>query len=147
WAMLDEGARRLGRGTDVVVGFVETHGRAATAQQLGQLPLIPRMQVTSPGGTLAEMDLEAVRARKPEVALVDDLAHTNVPGSGRHEKRWQDIELLLDDGIDVITTVNVDHLESLHDVVQRITGVRQRETVPDAVVRAADQIELVDMSP
>ena len=146
YAMLAEGRRRRSRGTDVVVGYVETHGRAATAAQLGDLPVVPRTKVEYRGATFEEMDLDAVLARRPAVALVDELAHTNAPG-GRHEKRWQDIEELLDAGIDVISTVNVQHLESLNDVVERITGVVQRETVPDAVVRAADQIELVDMSP
>ena len=144
--MLAEGRRRRSRGTDVVVGYVETHGRAATAAQLGDLPVVPRKKVEYRDATFEEMDLDAVLARRPAVALVDELAHTNAPG-GRHEKRWQDIEELLDAGIDVISTVNVQHLESLNDVVERITGVVQRETVPDAVVRAADQIELVDMSP
>ena len=146
YAMLAEGRRRRSRGTDVVVGYVETHGRAATAAQLGDLPVVPRTTVEYRDATFEEMDLDAVLARRPAVALVDELAHTNAPG-GRHEKRWQDIEELLDAGIDVISTVNVQHLESLNDVVERITGVVQRETVPDAVVRAADQIELVDMSP
>ncbi len=147
YAMLDEGARRLGRGTDVVVGFVETHDRAHTAERLAGLPVIARKRVFYRGATFEEMDLDAVRARKPQVVLVDEMAHTNIPGSGPHEKRWQDIETLLDDGIHVISTVNIQHLESLNDVVQRIAGVQQRETVPDAVVRAADQIELVDMTP
>ena len=130
----------------MVVGYVETHGRPATAAQLGDLPVVPRKKVEYRGATFEEMDLDAVLARRPAVALVDELAHTNAPG-GRHEKRWEDIETLLDAGIDVISTVNVQHLESLNDVVERIAGVVQRETVPDAVVRAADQIELVDMSP
>ena len=146
YAMLAEGWRRRHRGTDVVVGYVESHGRAATEAQLGDLPVVPRRTVEYRGATLEEMDLDAVLARHPAVVLVDELAHTNAPGS-RHEKRWQDIEELLDAGIDVISTVNVQHLESLNDVVERITGVVQHETVPDAVVRAADQIELVDMSP
>jgi two-component system sensor histidine kinase KdpD len=147
FAMLDEGERRLSRGTDVVIGFVETHGRSKTAERIDGLPVVPRKKVIYRGAQFEEMDLEAVRARKPEVALVDELAHTNVPGSGPHEKRWQDIETLLEDGIHVISTVNIQHLESLNDVVERITGVQQRETVPDAVVRAADQIELADMTP
>ncbi len=146
YAMLDEGWRRRSRGTDVVVGYVETHGRAGTARQLRDLPIVPRRTVEYRGATLEEMDLDAVLARQPAVALVDELAHTNAPGS-RNAKRWQDIDELLDAGIDVISTVNIQHLESLNDVMERITGVTQRETVPDAVVRAADQIELVDMSP
>ena len=147
YAMLDEGHRRLERGTDVVVGFVETHGRRHTAERIGDLPIIARREVSYRGATFEEMDLDAVLARHPAVALVDEMAHTTVAGSGPNTKRWQDIETLLDAGIDVISTVNVQHLESLGDVVEQITGVKQKETVPDAVVRAADQIELVDMSP
>jgi two-component system sensor histidine kinase KdpD len=146
-AMLDEGARRLGRGTDVVVGFAETYGRIQTAERLAGLPAVPRRSIAYRGSRFEEMDLEAVRARRPKVALVDELAHTNVPGSGPHRTRWEDIQTLLDDGIDVISTLNIQHLESLNDVVQQITGVPQDETVPDSVVRAADQIELVDMAP
>jgi two-component system, OmpR family, sensor histidine kinase KdpD len=146
YKMLEEGHRRLERGTDVVVGFVETHGRKHTAELLDDLEVVPRTKVTYRGTTLEEMDLAAVLARRPQVALVDELAHTNAPGSP-NEKRWQDIEELLDAGITVITTVNVQHLESLNDVVYEITGVRQSETVPDAVVRQAQQIELVDMTP
>ena len=146
YKMLEEGHRRLGRGTDVVIGFVETHGRKHTADLIEGIEAVPRAKVTYRGTTLEEMDLAAVLARRPEVALVDELAHTNAPGSP-NEKRWQDIEQLLDAGITVITTVNVQHLESLNDVVYEITGVRQRETVPDAVVRQAQQIELVDMTP
>ncbi|HEV7208589.1 MAG TPA: DUF4118 domain-containing protein, partial [Mycobacteriales bacterium] len=146
FAMLDEGHRRAGRGTDVVVAFVETHGRPRTADKLAGLPAVPRRQLPYRGARFDELDLDAVLARAPEVALVDELAHTNIPGS-RHDKRWQDVEELLEAGIDVITTVNVQHLDSLNDVVQVITGVPQRETVPDSVVRAAEQVELVDMSP
>jgi Osmosensitive K+ channel histidine kinase len=146
-AMLDEGARRLARGTDVVVGFVETHRREFTARRLTGLPAVPRKIVTYRGATFAELDLVAVLARRPAVALVDELAHTNVPGAGPHERRWQDVDALLDAGVDVISTLNIQHLESLNDVVEQITGVPQRETVPDAVVRAAEQIELVDMAP
>ena len=146
YAMLSEAHRRVERGTDVVVGLIETHGRAHTAAMIGDLEVVPRRVMDYRGTRFEEMDLEAVLARRPAVALVDELAHTNVPGA-KNEKRWQDIEDLLDAGIDVISTVNIQHLESLNDVVERITGVRQRETAPDAVVRAADQIELVDMSP
>ena len=146
YAMLGEGHRRAQRGTDVVVGFVETHGRKHTAEMIEGLEVIARQTVQYRGTTFPEMDVDAVLARRPQVALVDELAHTNVPGS-RHAKRWQDIEeLLLAAGIDVITTVNIQHLESVNDVVEKITGVPQRETVPDAVVRAADQIELEDMT-
>ena len=146
FAMLNEGCRRRERGTDVVVGYVETHGRANTAAQLRDLEVIPRKQLDYRGSTFEEMDVDAILARRPAVALVDELAHTNVPGS-RNEKRWQDIEELLDAGINVISTLNIQHLESLNDVVERITGMPQRETVPDEVVRRADQIELVDMAP
>src|SRR3984957_13795457 len=145
YAMLSEGHRRAERGADVVVAFAETHGRPQTAALIEGLEVIPRKKLSYRGSEWEEMDVEAVLARKPEIALVDELAHTNVPGS-RHEKRWQDVDELLDAGIDVISTVNVQHLESLNDVVQKITGVPQRETIPDAVVRAADQVELVDMT-
>jgi two-component system sensor histidine kinase KdpD len=147
YAMLDEAQRRSARGTDVVVGFLETHGRAHTAEQLEGLPIIARTKVTYRGNEFEELDLAAVLARRPEQVLIDELAHTNVPGSGPHEKRWQDIETVLQAGIDVVSTLNVQHLESLNDVVEQITGVPQQETVPDAVVRAADQIELVDLTP
>jgi two-component system sensor histidine kinase KdpD len=144
--MLDEGNRRRERGTDVVAAFVEDHGRALTAQRLGELPVVPRLKLSYRGGQFEEMDLDAVLERRPQVALVDELAHTNIPGTG-YEKRWQAVEVLLEAGIDVISTVNVQHLESLNDVVEAITGVPQRETVPDSVVRAAEQVELVDMTP
>ena len=146
YAMLSEGWRRAERGSDVVVGYVETHGRIQTAQQLRDLEVVPRMQVSHRNSTFPEMDIDALLARRPTMALVDELAHSNTPGM-RNAKRWQDVEELLAAGIDVISTVNVQHLESLNDVVLRITGVAQRETVPDAFVRSADQIELVDMSP
>ncbi len=145
YAMLGEARRRSERGTDVVVGFVETHGRVKTAELICGLPVVPRRPVGGHPG-LDEMDLDAVLARRPEVVLVDELAHTNAPGS-RHAKRWQDVEELLEAGIDVLTTVNVQHLESLNDVVERITGVRQKETAPDEVVRRAEQLELVDITP
>lgn len=145
-SMLDEGRRRRGRGTDVVVGLVETHGRSKTLEAIGDLEVVPRRALPDSPSGMDEMDVDAVIARRPTVALVDELAHTNLSGS-RNLKRWQDIQLLLDHGIDVISTVNVQHLESLNDVVEAITGIKQRETVPDAVVRDAEAIELVDMSP
>jgi two-component system, OmpR family, sensor histidine kinase KdpD len=145
-AMLDEGHRRLERGADVVVGLCETHSRPHTAGLLAGLEVVPRKRLDYKGAVLDEMDTAAILARAPQIVLVDELAHTNVPGSS-HEKRWQDIEELLEAGIDVISTVNIQHLESLNDAVAAITGVVQRETVPDEVVRAADQIELVDMAP
>ncbi len=146
FAMLGEGHRRIERGADVVVAYVETHGRPHTAALLDGLEIIPRAKIAYRGSTFEEMDLAAVLARKPEIALVDEFAHTNVPGS-RHAKRWEDVEELLAAGIEVISNVNIQHLESLNDVVQKITGVPQRETVPDAMVRAADQVELVNMTP
>ncbi|SMQ19481.1 two-component system, OmpR family, sensor histidine kinase KdpD [Streptomyces sp. Ag82_O1-12] len=146
YAMLSEAHRRVGRGTDCVVGFVEHHGRPRTEVMLHGLEQVPRRELEYRGGVFSEMDLDAVLARRPQVALVDELAHTNVPGS-RNAKRWQDVEELLVAGIDVVSTVNIQHLESLGDVVESITGVRQQETVPDEVVRRADQVELVDMTP
>ena len=128
-AMLAEGRRRRDRGTDVVIGFLETHGRSFTAGQADGLAVVPRRAVEHRGASLTELDVDAVLTRRPEVALVDELAHTNAPGSPR-TKRWEDIDVLLDAGIDVITTVNIQHLESLNDVVERITGIRQRETIP-----------------
>ncbi|MGW4872789.1 DUF4118 domain-containing protein, partial [Streptomyces chartreusis] len=146
YAMLSEAHRRVERGTDCVVAFVEHHDRPRTEVMLHGLEQILRRQLEYRGSAFTEMDVDAVLARHPQVALVDELAHTNIPGS-RNAKRWQDVEELLAAGIDVISTVNIQHLESLGDVVESITGVRQQETVPDEVVRRADQIELVDMSP
>ncbi|MBC7402219.1 MAG: sensor histidine kinase KdpD [Microbacteriaceae bacterium] len=146
YTMLEEGARLLGEGKDVVIAVVETHDRAATAGMLGSLEVIPRRLTEHRGVQLSEMDLDAVLARHPDIALVDELAHTNAPGS-THEKRWQDVQTLLDAGISVMSTVNVQHIESLSDVVEQITGAPQRETVPDQVLRTADQIEVVDLAP
>src|SRR6266849_4595506 len=146
YAMLNEGKRRKARGTDVVVGFVETYNRPLTVAQIGDLECVPRKQIQYRGVTLEEMDTEAVIARHPQVALVDELAHTNAPGS-KHEKRWQDVYDLLDAGITVVGTVNVQHLESLADIVEAITGVKVRERIPDKVIDDADEVELVDMSP
>ncbi|WP_112261913.1 sensor histidine kinase [Lentzea terrae] len=146
FAMLGEARRRRERGTDVVIGFVESHGRVKTAELVEGLEIVPRRHSAHRGVELTEMDVDAVLARAPEVAVVDELAHTNVPGS-RNAKRWQDVGELLDAGIDVLSTVNVQHLESLNDVVHRITGVPQQETVPDEVVRKADQMQLVDLTP
>ncbi|MGV9914910.1 ATP-binding protein [Streptomyces tendae] len=146
YAMLSEAHRRVERGTDCVVAFVEHHGRARTEVMLRGLEQVPRREIEYRGAAFTELDLDEVLARRPRVVLVDELAHTNVPGV-RNAKRWQDVEELLAAGIDVVSTVNIQHLESLGDVVESITGVRQRETVPDEVVRRADQIELVDMSP
>ena len=145
--MLNEGKRRLERGTDVVVGFVEAHKRPLTEALLDGFEVVPRKVVEYRGTEFEEMDLDAVLARHPRVALVDELAHTNVPGSGRHSKRWEDVLELLDAGIDVITTLNIQHVESMADAVEQMTGARVRERVPDWVVRKADQTELVDSSP
>ncbi|MFH9424843.1 ATP-binding protein [Streptomyces sp. NPDC017529] len=146
YSMLSEAHRRVERGTDAVVAFVEHHDRPRTEVMLHGLEQIQRAELEYRGSVFTEMDVDAVLERRPAVALVDELAHTNVPGS-RNTKRWQDVEELLEAGIDVVSTVNIQHLESLGDVVESITGVRQRETVPDEIVRRADQIELVDMSP
>jgi two-component system sensor histidine kinase KdpD len=146
FAMLGEAHRRLERGTDVVAAVVETHGRKKTAEMLTGIELVPPHYVHYRGSSFPELDIEAVLARQPQVVLVDELAHTNTPGS-KNPKRWQDIEELLDAGISVISTVNVQHLASLNDVVAQITGIEQQETVPDEVVREAAQIELVDITP
>jgi two-component system sensor histidine kinase KdpD len=146
YAMLCEAHRRLERGTDVVVGVVETHGRPRTAALVGGLEIIPRRTVSYRGATFEEMDLDAILARRPAVVLIDELAHSNVIGS-RNAKRWRDVDELLDAGIEVLSTLNIQHLESINDVVEAITEIPQRETVPDAVVRAAEQVELVDMTP
>ena len=143
--MLQEAHDLRRRGVDVVVGFVETHGRAETAAEIRDLEVVPRNKIAYRGVTLEEMDSAAVIARRPQVALVDELAHTNVPGS-RNEKRWQDVILLLDEGINVISAVNVQHLESLNDVIQNTLGVTVRETVPDWVVAQADQVVNLDIS-
>jgi two-component system, OmpR family, sensor histidine kinase KdpD len=145
-AMLGEAHRRLERGTDVVAAVVETHGRKKVGELIKGLEVIPPHYISYRGGTFPELDVEAVLRRKPEVALVDEYAHSNVPGS-THDKRWEDIETLLEAGITVISTLNIQHLESLNDVVAQITGVEQRETVPDEIVRKAAQIELVDITP
>lgn len=146
YAMLNEGHRREGRGTDVVIGYVETHGRPQTQAQIGDLEIVPRKKVEYRGVTLEEMDTDAIIARHPKVALIDELAHTNVPGS-KHAKRYQDVLEILDAGIDVVTTLNIQHLESLNDLVASITGVRVRETLPDWILDQADEVELIDISP
>lgn len=144
--MLEEAHRRVERGTDLVVGFVEAHGRARTAELLGGLEVIPRQQLDYRGVVLDEMDTDAVIARRPAVALVDELAHTNVPGSAR-AKRWQDVEAIRDAGIDVVSTLNVQHLDSVADAVATITGAPVHERLPDTVLESAEEVELVDMSP
>ncbi len=146
YTMLEEGRRLLGEGVDVVIGILETHGRAATAAMADGIPVLCRAVVEHRGVSLEEMDLDAILERAPGIALVDELAHTNAPGS-RNEKRWKDVETLLGAGIDVISTLNIQHIESLNDVVEQITGAPQRETVPDRFLRSADQVELVDLVP
>ncbi len=146
YAMLAEGRRRKARGSDVVIGYVETHKRPLTEEQVNGLEIIPRKKVYYRGVALEEMDVEAIVKRHPAVALVDELAHTNVPGS-RNAKRYQDVEELMAAGITVISTLNIQHLEGLNDIVETITGVRQRETLPDRILEEADEIELVDIAP
>ena len=146
FTMLEEGRRLSNAGKDVVIAVVETHDRKATAALVDGLEIVPRHVVDHRGVQLTEMDLAAVLSRNPDIALVDELAHTNAPGS-ENEKRWQDVQAILDAGIDVMSTVNIQHIESLNDVVYRITGVPQRETIPDAVLRNAEQIEVVDLAP
>ncbi|SPM31022.1 K+-sensing histidine kinase KdpD [Mycobacterium terramassiliense] len=146
YAMLGEAHRRLERGTDVVAAVVETHGRAKTAELIEGIEVIPPRFVEYRGSTFPELDVPAVLARHPQVVLVDELAHTNTPGS-KNEKRWQDVEELLEAGITVISTVNIQHLESLNDVVAQITGIEQQETIPDSIVRQASQVELIDITP
>ncbi|HEU4361502.1 MAG TPA: sensor histidine kinase KdpD [Mycobacterium sp.] len=146
YAMLSEAHRRLERGTDLVAAVIETHGRRKVAELLEGIETIPRRSIEYRGSRFTDLDVDAVLARHPQVVLVDELAHTNVPGSKNH-KRWQDVEELLNAGITVISTVNIQHLESLNDVVAQITGIVQRETVPDSIVRQASQVELIDIAP
>src|SRR6516162_10108768 len=146
YAMLGEAHRRLERGTDVVAAVVETHGRRKTAELIEGIEVIPPRYIEYRGSSFPELDVPAVLARHPQVVLVDELAHTNTPGS-KNEKRWQDVEEVLDAGITVISTVNIQHLESLNDVVAQITGIEQRETAPDSIVRQASQVELIDITP
>ena len=144
--MLEEGHRRSTRGTDLVVGFVEAHGRPETEKLLDGLEIVPRRHVEHRGVSIEEMDTDAILARAPTVALVDELAHTNAPGSA-HTKRWEDVQTLLDAGIDVVSTCNIQHLDSVADAVATITGAPVNERIPDEVLAAADEVELVDMSP
>jgi len=146
YEMLTEANRRRERGQDVVIGYVETHGRKGTEEQIGDLPIIPRKKIEYRGSTFEDMDTDSIVTRHPQSVLVDELAHTNVPGSER-EKRWQDVEVILEAGINVLSTLNVQHLESLNDAVYEITGVRVRETVPDHVLKEADEIVMVDITP
>ncbi|MEZ5293258.1 MAG: universal stress protein [Vicinamibacterales bacterium] len=145
YAMLREARALRARGLDVVAGLVETYGRAETEAQLGDLEVVPRRKVAYRGVVLEEMDVDAILARRPQVCVVDELAHSNVPGS-RHEKRYQDVLTLLDAGIHVMTAVNIQHLETLNDAVARVTGVRVRETVPDTFLDRADEVINVDVT-
>ncbi|AWD20878.1 sensor histidine kinase [Fuscovulum blasticum] len=146
WAMLDDAHRKQSDGVDVLAALIETHGRAETQAKLAGLPQLPRKPVIYQTHALTEMDIDALLDRRPQLALIDELAHTNAPG-GRHEKRWQDVEEVLAAGIDVYTTLNIQHIETLNETVARITGVRVRETVPDGVLDMADEIELIDLTP
>ncbi len=146
YRMLQEGAAEADNGRDVVIGYLESHGRAETLAQAGGLATVPRRTVIYRGTPLQEMDLQAVLARKPELCLIDELAHTNAPGV-EHEKRYEDVRDVLEAGIDVFSTVNVQHLESLNDQVTQLTGSRTRETIPDEVLSAADEVVLIDLTP
>ena len=145
YSMIEDAHTFRREGVDVVIGFIETHGREDTAALIGGLEVIPRRRVEYRGVTLEEMDLDAVLARRPQLCVVDELAHTNAPGS-RHEKRYQDVQELLDAGIGVMTAVNIQHLETLNDAVSRVTGIRVRETVPDTFVDRADEVVNVDVT-
>lgn len=146
YAMLEAAHQRRGEGVDVVAGYVETHGRIETEALLSGIEIIPRQHIIYRGVTIQEMDIDAILARKPDLVLVDELAHTNAPGS-RHVKRFQDVEELLETGIDVYTTLNIQHLESLNDVVAQITGTKVRETIPDRIIDEVTDIELIDLPP
>ncbi len=146
YTMLNEAHRRRSYGEDAVVGFVETHGRQATQSMVEGLEVLPRRRIAYKDVVIEELDVEAVLRRRPAVCLVDELAHTNAPGSER-EKRYEDVELILDAGINVVTTLNIQHIESLNDRIQALTGVRVRETIPDRIVDDADEIILIDLTP
>ena len=146
YAMLSEAREAVSKGIDVVMGYIETHKRMETAELVLGLEVIPRKQLEYRGTTLEEMDIDAILGRKPKLAIVDELAHTNAPGS-RHTKRYQDVLELLDAGIDVYTTLNVQHLESRADAVAQITGTTIRETVPDSIFESADEVKIIDISP
>lgn len=146
YTMLNEGNRRALRGEDVVIGYIESHGREDTDKQIGKLEVIPRKKIPYNNLTLAELNTEGIIARKPEIAIIDELAHTNVPGS-KNKKRYEDVAEILNSGISVLTTLNIQHLESLNDVVKRITGIAVRETIPDRIVEHADEVVVVDITP
>jgi two-component system, OmpR family, sensor histidine kinase KdpD len=146
YRMLQEGVAEADNGRDVVVGYLETHGRAETLAQAAGLEIVPRRQLAYRGTPLQEMDLPAILSREPELCLIDELAHTNAPGM-EHEKRYEDVRNVLDAGIDVFSTVNVQHLESLNDQVAQLTGATVRETIPDEVLSSADEVVLIDLTP
>lgn len=146
FAMLNEGNRRLKRGQDIIIGYLEAHERDETNEQVGDLPSIERKKLTYNGVQMVEMDTDAIIARNPQTALIDELAHTNVPGS-KNSKRYEDVEEILAAGINVVTTLNIQHLESLNDVIKTITGITVRETIPDYIVEKADEIVMVDITP
>lgn len=146
YSMLNEGNRRAKRGKDIVIGYVESHQREETDRQIGDLELIPRKKISYNNVVMEEMDTGAIIARKPDIALIDELAHTNVPGS-KYQKRYEDVEEILCQGINVITTLNIQHLESLNDVIRQITGIAVRETIPDYIVEKADEVVIVDITP
>ncbi len=146
YTMLNEGNRRLKRGQDIVIGYVEAHQREETDSQIGELEMVSRKKVEYNGVVLEEMDADAIILRRPKIVLIDELAHTNVPGS-KNKKRYEDVEEILDAGINVISTLNIQHLESLNDVVRQITGIAVRETIPDYIVERADEVVVVDITP
>jgi two-component system sensor histidine kinase KdpD len=146
YAMLNEGNRRLKRGQDIVIGYVESHRREETDKQIGELVVIPVKKIEYNNTVMDEMNTEEIIARKPRTVLIDELAHTNVPGS-KYNKRYQDVEEILNNGINVITTLNIQHMESLNDVVRQITGIVVRETIPDHIVERADEVVVVDITP
>lgn len=146
WSMLNEGNRRFKRGQDIVIGYVESHQREETKGQIGELEIIPRKKTEYNNVVMEEMDTDAVIARRPQTVLIDELAHTNIPGS-KYQKRYEDVEEILCSGINVITTLNIQHIESLNDVVRQITGIAVRETIPDYIVEKADEVVVTDITP
>lgn len=146
YSMLNEANRKVQRGYDIVVGYIETHGRKETIEQIGSLEVIPRKKIDYNGSSFEELDTDAVIARNPKTVLIDELAHTNVPGS-KYKKRYEDVQEILDHGINVVTTLNIQHVESLNDVVMQITGVIVHETVPDKIVENADDVVIIDITP
>lgn len=146
YTMLNEANRRLRRNQDIVIGYLESHGRKETEEQIGNLEIIPRKTVEYNGVTLEEMDTDAIIRRRPEAVIIDELAHTNVPGS-KYKKRYEDSNEILNQGIDVISTLNIQHLESLNDIIKQITGIKINETLPDSIVENADEVVVVDLTP